>query len=87
MDDAPMGAKVNTMGGDIDIDNAKVYTDATTMGGDIDIRKIDGWLKASTMGGNVTAVIKVIDMSIFLPWVGILMSLCRLTFLLNLMFG
>ena len=46
--DAPNGASLHTMGGDITFDHA-ASVDASTMGGKINIGQASGAIKASTM--------------------------------------
>jgi DUF4097 and DUF4098 domain-containing protein YvlB len=42
-----------TMGGDIEVKDAKHFVRAKTMGGDIRIDSVDGWVQATTMGGDI----------------------------------
>lgn len=44
---------ISSMGGDIDVDEAKEGADVNTMGGDIDIRSASRFVKAKTMGGDI----------------------------------
>ncbi len=46
--------KVETMGGDIEIDEALYGADVETMGGDIAINKAAEFVRAGTMGGDIT---------------------------------
>ena len=53
-----MGALVNTMGGDIMVDQASGFVKAHTMGGNIDIKVDDGWVDATTMAGDISVRIE-----------------------------
>lgn len=53
VDDAPLGANLNTMGGDIRIGHARGEVSAKTMGGKIEVSEIDGSLDARSMGGSI----------------------------------
>ena len=45
--------KINTMGGDVNVDEALYGADLHTMGGEISIRKAAKFVKATTMGGDI----------------------------------
>jgi DUF4097 and DUF4098 domain-containing protein YvlB len=45
--------RINTMGGDIDVDNAPLGADLHTNGGDIEIKSAGRFVEASTNGGNI----------------------------------
>lgn len=45
--------KINTMGGDVNVDEALYGADLHTMGGDISVRKAAKHVKATTMGGDI----------------------------------
>jgi len=45
--------RINTMGGDIDVDNAPLGADLHTNGGDIEIKSAGRFVQASTNGGNI----------------------------------
>lgn len=45
--------KVNTMGGDITVEDAPAGADVQTMGGDISVGQVGRYLKAETMGGDI----------------------------------
>ena len=45
--------KVNSMGGEIKVDEAPYGADVKTMGGDIEVHSASEYVKAETMGGNI----------------------------------
>ncbi|MGE5431372.1 MAG: DUF4097 family beta strand repeat-containing protein [Syntrophomonadaceae bacterium] len=46
--------KIETMGGNIDVDTAPLGADVSTMGGAIKIGSVKKYVKAKTMGGNIS---------------------------------
>jgi DUF4097 and DUF4098 domain-containing protein YvlB len=46
--------KVNSHGGDVEVDTAPAGANVSTMGGDIHVRSASEFLKATTMGGDIT---------------------------------
>jgi hypothetical protein len=53
------GVHIETMGGDIDVDEAPFGAKVKTMGGDISINKVEMFVDATTMGGDIE--IKSVD--------------------------